>query len=468
MRISTSHFDQPIRQNRLCSRLDAESAVQAGVSLEDYLIHRLSRDQAQGRHSRFPQKFYVVIEQGMPIKIPNPDENRIWEQLRDDPTSEDAPERYKIQSQQQEIARKLEELDDQIFRLNHIGRQVSDQQEAVEAEQVERIGRGEMEGPTTKARRDRTRRRPWPPIPWGPVAGYLVLVLLILCEAYQFVLPLLDSMGVDTSDLSREWKKNPLGVLNGAGFALAASAGLFFLWHQLISLAVTLSRSWDLAAPLVLARRVAGIVLLSCGLLVGTILMANMRHGATIRSNDFQAVQHDQAAASDMGTGVFVFLTLIVPCTAAALNTAIGRSSYWQRRHEIASQQAEFDREEEARLVPAESVADCLALLQQQLDKIEQDRSRLQQERRALADQTTAVEQERIDKLEHARWCTLVYAKTLFSALQQDRYYFLRAAIRSKAFHLLPSAARVDQHEPKPPRQFVHPLLTDASNGHRA
>jgi hypothetical protein len=223
-----------------------------------------------------------------------------------------------------------------------------------------------------------------------------------------------------------------------------------------------------LAAPLVNARRVAGIVLLSCGLLLGTILMANMRHGATKRSNDFQAVQHDQAAGTDMGTGVFVFVSLLVPCTAAALHSAIGQSAYWQRRRDIAAQQAQFDREEEARLVPAETVADCLALLQHRRDKIEQERTQFQQERRALAEQTLAAEQQRLEKLEHARWCTLVYAQSLLAALQQDRYYFLRAANRSKAFHLLPDAARVHQHEPTPPpRQFVHPLLTAASNGHR-
>jgi hypothetical protein len=402
------------------------------------------------------------------VKIPNPDENRVWEQLRDDPTGEDAAERFKIQSQQQEIARKLEGLDDELSRNNHIRHEVSQQQEAVEAEQVERIGRGEMEGPTTKKRRDRDGARRWPrlPFPWVPLACFLGIVLLILCEAYQFALPILDYIGVDTSNLSREWNRNAIGVLNGAMFALAASGGLFFLWHLLICCAVTLSRSWESAAPLVIARRVAGIVLLSCALLVGTILMTNLRHGTIDKVNDFQAVQHDQAAGTDMGTGVFVFLTLLIPCTAAALHSAIGQSSYWQRHRDVAAQQVQFDRDEEVRLVPAETVADCLALLQHSRDKIEQERTRLQAERRALAEQALAVEQQRLEKLEHARWCTLVYAQSLLAALKQDRYYFLRAVNRSKAFHLLPDAARVHEHERTTPRQFVHPLLTAANNGH--
>jgi hypothetical protein len=332
---------------------------------------------------------------------------------------------------------------------------------------VERIGRGEMEGPTTKRRRDRDRRRPRSRFPWILIAGYLALVLLILCEAYQFALPVLDGSGVDVTDLTRAWHMNPLGVLQGAFFAIAASAGLFFLWHLLICAAVTLSRSWETEAPIVIMRRVAGIVLLSCALLIGTILLANMRHGATKRINDFQAVQHDQAAGTEMGTGVFVFLTLLVPCTAAALHFAIGQSAYWQARRNLAAQKAQFDREEDARLVPAEAVADCLARLEHQRDKIEQVRTRLQTERQALAERAIAAENQRLERLKHARWCTLVYAQSLLAALAHDLNCYIKAANRCKAYHLLPDAPRVHQHEPPPPRQFVHPLLTAASNGQR-
>jgi hypothetical protein len=67
MRSFTAHFDQLIPLSQFRVWLIASCAVQDGVSLDDYLIHRLCDDQAQGRRSRFPLSFYVVIEQGKPI-----------------------------------------------------------------------------------------------------------------------------------------------------------------------------------------------------------------------------------------------------------------------------------------------------------------------------------------------------------------------------------------------------------------
>lgn len=258
---------------------------------------------------------------------------------------------------------------------------------------------------------------------------------------------------------------NPIGVLSGAGFALSASAGLFFLWHLLLRFAVVLSRSWDTSAPGVIVRRAAGIVFLCCGLFIGTSFIANLRHGTTNLIEDLQAVQHGLSAGTDMGTGVFVFLTLLVPFTAAYLHYSIGQSAYWQRRRDIAAKQAQWDRDEEERLVPAETFADRMALLQQRQARLDQQRTRLQNERRVLAEHARTVQGQRLERLDQARQCTVLFANSLIAALEEKRFYFLRAVNRRKAFHLLPDAVQDPSQARTKPRRFAHPLLPASRNG---
>jgi oligopeptide/dipeptide ABC transporter ATP-binding protein len=79
--------------------------------------------------------------------------------------------------------------------------------------------------------------------------------------------------------LSREWLRNPLGVVSGAGFALSASFGLCLLWYLALRNASSIARTWDSAGPVLTALRVGGLFTLGCFLLVGSYLLASMRHG---------------------------------------------------------------------------------------------------------------------------------------------------------------------------------------------
>src|SRR5207248_11040635 len=108
---------------------------------------------------------------------------------------------------------------------------IREQQEALADAHVDAIATGRMSGPTTTRRRDRNRGRLRLPFPWLIVPGLAAMSVLILVETYQLALPMLDAIGVDTSRLGSEWSLNPLGVVGGVSLALAASAGLFFLWY---------------------------------------------------------------------------------------------------------------------------------------------------------------------------------------------------------------------------------------------
>jgi hypothetical protein len=201
-------------------------------------------------------------------------------------------------------------------------------------------------------------------------------------------------------------------------------------------------------------------------LLVCTILIANLRHGSITETTEVQAFQHGQSTATDMGTGVFIVITLLVPFTAASLHYTIGQSSYWQRRRNTATEQAQWDRDEDARLVPAEAFADRMADLEQRRARIEQQHTQLQNKRHTLAQRDRAAEQQRVEQLKQARQCTVVFANSLIAALVEKRFYFIRAANKANAYHLLPNAAPDHAQARMKPWRIVHPLLPPGKNGH--
>jgi hypothetical protein len=290
---------------------------------------------------------------------------------------------------------------------------------------------------------------------------------MAIFEGYQLALPYLDSIGVDTTNLAREWVKNPMGIVSGAGFAVSSSVGLFLLWHIVLHHAGLISKRWQSAGPVMTALRVAGIVGLCGILLVGTYLLATMRHGMVGGVLGLLQAQQVQPAGADMGQSVFFFLTLLVPFAAAYVHHQMGQSQYWMRRRDGMLKQEQWDLEEEQRFLAAERLADRRDLRQQNREGIEHQRTQLQNQRQALAERAQAAERQRLERLEQARHSTEVYARSLLAALEQDRHYFIRAANRCQAEHLVPAQAR--RHaQAQPPQPIVHSLLPAGRNGHES
>lgn len=71
---------------------------------------------------------------------------------------------------------------------------------------------------------------------WLLGALYVGIALCVNLEAWQFAVPFLNVTGIDVSDLSSEWVRNPIGILNGSGFALAVSAGICIVWSWIFTL----------------------------------------------------------------------------------------------------------------------------------------------------------------------------------------------------------------------------------------
>jgi hypothetical protein len=270
---------------------------------------------------------------------------------------------------------------------------------------------------------------------------------------------------VDTSNLAKEWVRNPIGIVNGAGFALSATVGLFLLWHIVLRHASQLFKSWQSAGPVLTALRAGGVVGL-CGILLGgTYLLANMRHGMAGSVLSLLQLQQGQQSGTGIGQSVFFFLTLIVPFAAAYLHHQIGKSAYWQRRRDVTLQQAQWDREEEERLLTAKRLAGRRHLRHRQRDRSEHQHTFLQNQRQALAQRAQAAQRTRLEHLKQAQRSTEAYARSLLAALEQDRYVFIRLAKRCKAAHLVPEPVRCHtKAQTQPPLPF-HALLPAGNNG---
>jgi hypothetical protein len=433
--------------------------VDNGIPLDAFLTCRLRGYEARYRHSHYPLPFDVAPDQGHLAVIPNPDYLPAWQELREDPEGEETGKRLQALSEREELTRELEELDEEDAWLRARLFTIRDMQEALADEKGEAIATGRMSGPTTASRRARARRPPHMSFPWLPVLGYTAITVLTLVESYQVAQPMLDAIGVDTTRIASEWTTNPSGVLGGAGFALATSVGLFFLWYLLLRSAHALVRSLDSAAPSRIARQAVGLLFLVVSLLAGSFIMANLRHGMARDASELLG------AKAGMGTSAFLFLTLLVPCAAAYLHHRIAQSAYWQRRSDILAAKYQWEQDEEERRVPEEALADRLRLILDRRVSIEHQRAQLRQRRSSLAKRAQAAHRKQLARLDKARSTAEAYARTLLSALEQDRYYFLRQAHRSQAWHLVPWDAR-GQSKAEPRCRVARALLTAARNGH--
>ena len=463
---STTRFDQPVTHSPLRAWLRSWAAVHDGTPLDAHLRSCLCRYQAKGRQSFHPLPWDTAVVHGHILCTPNPEYMRYWERLRDDSAGEGGVQ-FLTALEMQVIARDEGQLEVEDQELTHRMREVVEAIEQQEAQEVEAILRSQERGKRTRARHAGRCRRPRVPFPWLLAGGFAAVVLMSLVELFQLTWPFLDLLGVDTSNLSAEWARNPIAVAGGVLSALAATACLIFPWHLIINTAVAITTSWERAGPLKTGVRLAGLFFLSVILLCGTVAIANLRHSTVGEIIAFQDAQQGQHADTRVGTSVFIFLTFLVPAASAYLQHKIGQSAYWQRRRAIQAQQAQWNRAEDEQLCAVERRADAMELLQRKRAQIEEQQARHRAKRLALAGRVLAAQRDWLEMLDHARFATETYARTLLSALEQDNIHFLRAAHRCQALYLVPEEARGhSQAGATPHRQFVRPLLTDSRNGH--
>ena len=358
MHSSTSHFDQRVPLSKILAYLLAWYAVRYGMSQEDFLKWRKVVYEARCRLSHYPLLFGVAIEHGEVNQIANAEHESDWQRFRDDPTGDETGEPIMTPLESEELARELEIVEEELAQVNLLLPNAIEQVEALEDEKDDAIGKGVVLGARTNKRPLKDRGRPRLPFPWSPVLVCIAIVCMIQFEGYQLALPFLDWIGVDTTNLLREWQRNPMGVISGAGFALSASVGLLLLWYLVLRSASLISKTWQSADPGMTALRVGGIFALCCILLVGSYCLADMRHVMADDISSLMEIQQGQHSGAGMGISVFFFLTLLVPFAAAYLHHQMAWSVYWVRRRDLILKREQWDLQEEERRLADERLAE--------------------------------------------------------------------------------------------------------------
>lgn len=466
-------FVPPIRRWRLAAWWDAWWAVWRQMALQDFLQWRLCCYQRCAPQQGHARPFEVAIVHGETVRIPaaTPDP---WQQFLADPAGEEAfeatlvrPIHFLNQAESQTVLRDLQQYEEESSRLTARLLEVRETLEAHAQAQQDEIATGMAPVAATLARAPRHRGRPRCPVPWGPWACTLTIAATVLVEAWQFALPYLNAIGVDVTNLAAEWHRNRLGVLAGSAFAGAASAGLFILWHGVLETAVASFRRvsavpwWQTVCKGLFALALGGL------LSATAFAIAAMRAGASQAASDVLAALQGQASAGPGSEGVFILLTILVPFAAAYLQHKSSESPIWERRRRVREQQAQWDHAEHQARRVQERRAALLRLSEEERARLERQRDAVRHKLRTLAEHAQARERFVRERLDAERQFGVAYMQSLLAALEQDRYYFLKAAAR-KGRAPAPAGSAGAWGQGRPRRQPYVVAMGLPPTGHRS
>ena len=466
-------LDKPIPQHPVWSWYAAWEAVHAQTPLEEYLLFRFRIYESEGRRSFHPLPYDIAIIAGRLVLTPNPEYEPYWQRLMDE-SAGDQGVPYLSPIEQMEIARELEQIELQLQAVTARLHALSDMVDRLEIIEASAILTGEIPGPATLDRHDKRRCQKKLPFPWQPVLGYLAIIFLVLVELFQLTWPFLDMQGIDTGNLSAEWERSPIAILGGVACAFAATTGLMFCWHLLMSEAQVLSSGWQTEGAWSSAGKLVRLAVIFVFLLYGTFLISSLRHGQAVSASAFADTAPGEST-SHPGAGVFVFLSLLVPAAGAYIERRTAQSSCRQRRSEIQAENEKSARAQDQEHLGPDQKANGLALFRIKRSQLEQDQERLEARRRALADHVRVARDHWLNSLKTERRATELFWRTLVAALELDRSHFFRFARKTGAVHLLSmdapcpprgsNGSSFTQHhgpsrEDIPSYQVVRPLLT--------
>lgn len=291
----------------------------------------------------------------------------------------------------------------------------------LEQDRQQHVAAGTLPARETMSRTAAGQGRPQRPLPWQPVGCALLVAVTLLAEAYQFALIYWNLSGIDPTALALEWQRNRLGVLAGSAFAFATALALctFASWAMRSTQALMAAGEAD-PWPTIAVR-----ALVPVGLGVSLILTAwgvgAMRHALGTVSIDLGQLLHGQSSPTELHTGVFVLLTILIPIAVAYLHD-LGRATWTQQRQEYRVQHARWAHEVEQQRQALERYDERYRLLEDRKNRLLRAQQAAAQERQTVAHDLTHTERLRQTVLD-----------ALMAALALDRYYYERAT-RKRAF----------------------------------
>lgn len=410
---------------------DSSGASTDRISGAEYLRRCLAEIKTTKPPGLLPVEI-TINEKGEIIQTPNPNwADHPWQQILDDPTSERPydeamvrPFRLQNHARAYSVARKLNETQDEIAKLNA---QIPDNEEKTASVREERerlIKEGRIRAQTPRV--ENLRQRQALLETYKLVAMVLAIVALNLLEAGQFAPPVWNFVGVDPTNLAVEWPRNWIGVLMGAGFALAASGSIYILWCEVLKAQV-----WTDRNPVEIVRHGALPLLLSAVLILLTYGIGSMRYDTATKFRYLSSVLHDRIGGGYTGQWVVVLLTILVPIAAAFLHQKASAVSI--SRQKVKEEEGKLERQQLESVLLEEQFQQQLQALLAENERLQRRLEHARSKIERMEEEAQASERIIRETIEEERRVKEAWVNRAVAVLERKRFYYLKASRKAEA-----------------------------------
>ncbi len=416
---------KPFARSQISAWWQSYLAVGAGVKLEDYLRFRLAHYLGELPVPVSELPLTVTVEHGKVVAA----ETRDAPELADLTSAAAEVLAPKIDAEgwldaliQLEGPVAAQELRTAKEELERLTQQSSEQAQRVDnllRDLDQAIASGAAAAPQVVEATPEQMGRP-PVLSAGGVIGIFVFsALLLLAQTWQFAVPYLSAIGIDTLRLGAELKRNPLGIVLGSVFALGAATSLFVFAH------VALRRGLDLFRGEGTSRS-KGWVAFAMG---GSALLASITAWliGSLRPSSETAAQVFQGAVSPRTAQLaFFLLALIVPLAVAFL-VYLAEMIITKREAMLLAART-WDGERFRTLTERVRREELLERAERERVHLEVERQAAQARLRAINRRSVEARRGAEELAQSQRVGLRTLAASLVSALETDRYEFVRQA----------------------------------------
>lgn len=474
--LSVSHFPPPVRTSALGAWLDAWLAVRARITAQEFLDRRLARYMVQRPQGCPTLPVVVTVEHGQAVHREDPEWRHPLAATLEDPSHDapgsDYPRAAALRFLRAAHSVRALQVTQDLEKAENQTRLLDEQLADARGHELERsltlvtdVQEGRAGVPATLARDAELRGRPALPGLAAVCVIYAAVGTVALLEAWQFALPYLNAIGIDTSNLGFEWQRNGLGILAGGAFAAGLSASLFVFFHSIVDIVVSMYRGGATRA------RTAAKAALALGL-TGTLALtawgiSAMRDGLRQASSAFLSAVHGSAATGGSDVWKFFVFTLAVPFASAILLHAARLRL--EKREAAREAQREWDAAQEALIAHRERDEALEKMAADARARLERKREQMRTLDRELWAQVRAEEEALRRTIDSDLRFAQAFAAAVYDQLMRDQMYFMRHARRRRLDELCghaPPRAVLEQHAGEEPNATEAPEAPDKSGIH--
>lgn len=444
LRLSVAKFPAPVKLSGLRAWWTAGRAVRAGVPLTRLLESWLGR--YQGARPTFWVAELPSVGDARPVLLPNPVPDPLAELLADPsdaPGPTEAGEgprvaairwvRSKRQAEAAQLERDLHEAEAEAELARERARQSTDVARDRAQILAGAIEEGNVLADATLARDAASRGRPVLTISWSHVAFYVLEIVAVISETWQFLTPLLNSFGFHLSEDQTALDVPLASLLPTLALALVLAIAVFAGATCTLDLAFPrrngvegVSRNWGL----LLSVAVGTLGLLSA--------MAFYRHGLAVAAAAADASLDPGLSASEPPFILFALLAFGLPIVVACLR------HWWilpinEQRAAVRAAQAAFDDADHRARANQERLAKLQDIATTAHAELEARRQATLTRLRSLNERAQHAEEE----LRRQHQAELAYgaawSRSVLAALHLLAYEFERQARRKGHVELLDS-----------------------------